>query len=259
MKLSGKLCAVCKSPLSGTITQDYWGNVFCYQHIRQLPQCTSCGRLICQHLTEGGFHYPDGLIMCSLCDRRGIFSLPRAEELLKEMRLELKKNGLDLGQAKTPMRLVDRNELLQRSRRSSNEGHILLGLTRGMLTTVKDKVVKQRFMEIIIQKGLPAEQFKLVAIHELCHAWIFYRGIHRLPLKIEEGVCVLSEYLWLQRQKTPEACFWKMRLVKSPDPVYGDGFRQALKSLEKMPLPRMMRYIQKKRKFPGFWAGLLFT
>lgn len=259
MKSSGQLCSICKSQLSGSALQDYWGNRFCHRHVLELPQCTSCGRLICQYLTEGGFYYPDGLVMCSLCDRRGIFSLQRAEELLMEMRFELKKNGLDLGKAKTPLRLVDRNELFRRSRRSSNEGHMLLGLTRGMITTIKDKIVDRHFMEIIVQRGLPDEQFKLVAIHELCHAWIFYRGIHRLPLKIEEGLCVLSEYLWLQRQNTPEARFWKIRLMKNRDPIYGDGFREALKSLKKMPLPRMVRYIQQKGKFPGFWAGLLFT
>ena len=197
--------------------------------------------------------------MCSLCDKRGIFSLQRGEELLREMRVELKKNGLDLGTAKTPIRLVDRKELFRRSRRASNKGHILLGLTRGMITTANKRIVDSHFMEILIQRGLPDEQFKLVAVHELCHAWIFYRGIHRLPLVVEEGLCVLSEYLWLKRQNTPEAKFWMMRLLRNKDPIYGDGFREALKSLEKMPLPRMMRYIQEKGKFPGFWANLLYT
>lgn len=251
-------CSICHARLPERILKDFWGNMFCPFHRDELPQCTSCGRLICQRLTEGGFHYPDGLIMCSLCDRRGVFSLQRGEELLSEMRAELKKNGLDLGEAPTPLRLVDRNELCRRSRRSSNEGHPLLGLTRGMLTTVGKSVVERRFMEILIQRGLPDEQFKLVAIHELCHAWIFHRGVHHLPLHVEEGLCVLSEYLWLRRQATPEAQFWMMRLKNNPDPIYGEGFRQALKCLQKMPLPRLMRYIQEKKKFPGFWAKLLF-
>ncbi|MBE8215929.1 MAG: protein DA1 [Endozoicomonadaceae bacterium] len=239
--------------------QDFWGNRFCIDHQYYLDQCTSCGRLICEALTEGGFRYPDGLIMCSLCDRRGIFSVERAEILLKDMRYELKLNGLDLGEAEVPIRLVDRNELFRRSRRSSNEGHLLLGLTRGMLSSIKDKVVDKRFMEILIQRGLPDEQFKLVAIHELCHAWIFYRGIHHLSLKIEEGLCVLSEYLWLERQKMPEAEFWKQQLLENPDLIYGDGFRQALQCLQLMPLPRMMRYIEENKKFPGFLAKLLFV
>ncbi len=251
-------CAICHSTLPKRAIRDFWGNIFCPHHRNELSQCTSCGRLICEHLTEGGFHYPDGLIMCSLCDRRGIFSLQRGEVLLKEMRKELKKNGLNLGNALTPLRLVDRDELIRRSRRASNEGHALLGLTRGMLSRVGKKVVDRHFMEILIQKGLPEEQFKLVAIHELCHAWIFHRGIHELPLKTEEGLCVLSEFLWLKRQKTPEARFWEMRLIQNDDPIYGDGFREALACLKKMPLPRMVRYVQEKNKFPGFWAKLLY-
>jgi len=254
-----RYCSICNALLPERILKDFWGNIFCSHHRNELSQCTSCGRLICEALTEGGFHYPDGLIMCSLCDRRGIFSLQRGEELLKKMRKELKKNGLDLGAALTPLRLVDRNELFRRSRRASNEGHALLGLTRGMITSIGKRVVKRRFMEILIQRGLPDEQFKLVAIHELCHAWVFHRGIHHLPIQVEEGLCVLSEYLWLRRQNTPEAHFWMLRLKRNQDPVYGDGFRLALKGLERMPLPRMMRYIQEKKKFPGFWAGLLFT
>ncbi len=227
-------------------------------HQYQFDQCTSCGRLICEALTQGGFRYPDGLIMCSLCDRRGVFSVERAKILLKDMRKELKINGLDLQNAKIPIRLVDRDELFRRSRRSSNEGHIVLGLTRGLLSSVNDKVVDKRFMEILIQRGLPDQHFKLVAIHELCHAWIFYRGIHHLPLQMEEGLCVLSEYIWLQRQKGPEIEFWKQSMLENKDPIYGDGFRKALKCTQKMPFPRMMRYIEENKKFPGFFANMLF-
>ena len=252
-------CSICRKPLPDKVVKDFWGNIFCPYHSKELPQCNSCGRLICSSLTEGGFCYPDGLLMCAFCDRKGIFSLQRGEELLKKMRVELKKNGLDLGHLETPIRLVDRKELFQRSRRSSNEGHILLGLTRGMLTYSGERVVDSHFMEILIQRGLPEDHFKLVAIHELCHAWIFYRGIHQLPLYLEEGLCVLSEYLWLRRQKIPEARYWMLRIRKNKDPIYGDGFRHALKCWEKMPLPRMMRYVEQKHKLPGFWASIFFV
>ena len=256
MTNSLKKCSICGTRISYKYSHDIWGNFFCIEHIRSLPSCSSCTRLICNRLTNGATYYPDGLIICNLCEKKGVFSSERGQYLLKEMRQELFLNGLDLGDFTTQIKLVNRDTLIKASFRGSNKGHLLMGLTRCLVSKVGEKVVSSRLIDILVQKGLPEEHFKLVAIHELCHAWIFYNEMHSLSKKIEEGLCVLSEYLWLQRQSFPQAIVWKKRLLQSNDSIYGDGFREVLTCFKKTPLPRMMRYIKEKNKLPGFWGTL---
>ncbi|MGB0361043.1 MAG: LIM domain-containing protein, partial [Endozoicomonas sp.] len=50
---SGNLCSVCKKPLSRRYFVDFWGNPYCDQH-KNHPECSSCGRLVCNNLTDGG-------------------------------------------------------------------------------------------------------------------------------------------------------------------------------------------------------------
>ena len=258
-------CDVCEKPLSGQYLQDYWGHRYCASH-KNYARCTSCGRLVCGPITNGGMRFPDGLTICNLCTSNSVITNSRAEQLAEEMRQVLKHFGLNLFQANTPVILADRDELHGNSRHNQHDNHPLLGLATWSTTSVGNRIVSRSFKHILIQKNLPEEHFRTVAIHELGHAWFFYNHYinskepGQLPLQLEEGICVLLEYLWLKRLKTKDAEYRRTLIEKSPDPIYGDGFRAAYKALDYLSLSSLISFVIEKRRFPTalsafFYAG----
>lgn len=177
---------------------------------------------------------------------------------MTEMRQALASVGLKLNQSQTPVRLCNREELHQASRHNFHDERPVLGMARWSITQANGRVVARTFKDILIQSRLPEEHFRTVAIHELTHAWFFYQNYRDLPVEVEEGLCVLMEYIWLKGQKTRDAQYRRTLINQSLDPVYGDGFRRARQALELMPLKTLLRYVKDRKKFPGRWAAFFY-
>ena len=252
-------CDVCSKPLTESYLQDYWGNKYCTSH-KKYATCTSCGRIVCGPVTNGGIRFPDGLMICHLCTETGVTTQSRATKIMWEMREALRALGLNLYNAETPTRLTNRDELHTHSRHSNHDEHPLLGLAQWSITYVGKRIVSRQFNEIMIQTNLPEDHFRTVVIHELTHAWFFYNNPkgEKLPLHIEEGMCVLVEYLWLKKQKTDDARYRMKVIQECPDPIYGDGFRAALKAVKLMRLSSLARYVIGKRKFPSALSAFFY-
>ena len=251
------LCCVCRNPLTDRYVVDFWGNQFCHTHDNH-RECSSCGRLVCDHITEGGIQYPDGVVICNRCALHGITTQTQADGIAREMRSALDSIGLKLNTAQTPITLCSRDELNGARHHNFHENHPVLGVTRTTTTHHRGQVMDRSFDRILIQINLPEEHFRTVMIHELTHAWFFYHYYEDLPLKVEEGMCVLMEYIWLKNQKTKEAEFRRQQIELSPDPIYGDGFRAAKQSLEYMPINTLMLFIKRKKKFPNRFSAFFF-
>ena len=251
------LCTVCGDMLPQKHYQDYWGNRFCISHF-DYAKCASCHRIVCERLTQGGMHHPDGLLICNICSQTGVSSSMEAIRIVEEMRVELNGLGLGLANASVPTRLATREDLHEHSRHQFHQERPLLGLAVWSKTSSGGRVVSRKFEHILIQKNLPEEHFRTVAIHELTHAWFFYGYYQDLPLMVEEGMCVLMEYLWLKKQATREAKFRMKTIEGSVDPVYGVGFKQAYKSKKRLPLKMLMRYLKEKKKFPSAWSAFFY-
>ena len=56
---------------------------------------------------------------------------------------------------------------------------------------------------------------------------MFLHAFPDLPDIMDEGLCQLVEYLWLEGRKTPETAVRLKQMVQSKDPIYGEGLRQA--------------------------------
>lgn len=54
---------------------------------------------------------------------------------------------------------------------------------------------------IIVLAGLPRVVTGAVIAHELMHAWLREHGIRKLPEQVEEGLCQLMSYLWIEAQQ----------------------------------------------------------
>ena len=202
--------------------------------------------------------YPDGVVICNLCGLRGVNSQERAERLLNEMREALASVGLKLNKSQTPMTLCGRDELREASRHNFHNERPILGLARWTVTSSNGQVVARNFKDILIQKNLPEEHFRTIAIHELTHAWFFYNNYQDLPLVLEEGMCVLMEYIWLKNQDTKDAEYRRAIIEQSNDPVYGEGFQQARAALKLLPLRILMQYIMEKRSFPSRLSAFFY-
>ena len=53
---------------------------------------------------------------------------------------------------------------------------------------------------ILVLYGFPYLLTGAILAHECMHAWLRLRGITRLPLQTEEGLCQLMGLLWLEAQ-----------------------------------------------------------
>ncbi|MDJ0837148.1 MAG: protein DA1 [Acidobacteriota bacterium] len=243
-------CAVCADPITQRFVIDDWGNRYCDFHPKKMPACFACGKLICEALTRGGQRLPDGRDLCGICLQTLVTAPPDGARLLKEVREKMQSMGFDFGNADLPFRLVTPAELKKLAKRKKKD-RPSLGMARTTTIMRGKQVVERRFEEIIIMNALPEEMFRMVAAHELCHAWLFLKGFRELPERVEEGLCTLAEGLWLERQKTEIASIRLKRLHKNPDPVYGDGFRAAKKALKKMKVGELLTYVRKNKRFPG--------
>jgi hypothetical protein len=97
--------------------------------------------------------------------------------------------------------------------------------------------------------GLPREHTAVVIAHELGHAWLFLNAFPELPLHVEEGLCELCEYLWLNQQHTPEAKN-RLKLLRQNKSIYGAGFQGARNALQGRSLSLLLAYVKEQREFP---------
>jgi hypothetical protein len=122
-------------------------------------------------------------------------------------------------------------------------------------------VVKREVTNIAILHHLSRLHFTSIAVHELCHAWLFYRNFDNLPLRVEEGMCVLLEYHYLkhvaERGAQPnstlqqEATFLMQLIEENKDPIYGGGFRAARDTVNQYGLSNTLHTLKNKRYWPG--------
>ncbi|WP_257254828.1 MULTISPECIES: protein DA1 [unclassified Endozoicomonas] len=257
-KQNNPLCAVCRKPLHEYYLMDFWGNTFCDTH-QDYTTCSSCSRIVCKNITDGGMSFPDGLVICNLCNLRGVVNQEQGDRIMEQMRSALSSVGLNLHQSNTPLTLCGRDELREASRHNFHNERPILGLTRwSTSTTPNGQVIAREFNDILIQKHLPEEHFRTVAIHELTHAWLFYNNYRDLPLEVEEGMCVMMEYIWLKNQATKDAEFRRIAIETSDDPIYGLGFQKARASLKLMPLKTLLQFIKERREFPTRWSAFFY-
>lgn len=244
----GKRCAIGAEILKGSYQTNTWGDTYCAEHQRGLPDCFSCGRPICERLTGGGGRYQDGRWMCNRCRRTAIEDVRPGQAILAEVRAFLARCGLDIGAAPTPLQLASQDELTRRSSKAYAQKPA--GMACHQSTTRNGQIVERRVEAILILYGLPHEHFAAIAAHELMHTYLFMNAFPDLEPVVEEGLCELAEYLWLKQQGTPEAAYRLGLMNNNDNPVYGKGLQLARRSLDKTPLLTLLDTVQKRGRFP---------
>ena len=221
-------CAICDEPLQGKYYTDYWGNSFHGSHSSELPECSTCGRLICEALTRGGFELDDGRFLCGICNETEVSGDFLLESSLSYVRRLLESKGIDNLPDDIPITLVDQHQLKQLATSYSDAMH---GFTEHNIQTRNGRVVRKD-SHIYILSHLPLIMFRAVLAHELLHVYLFGRDLE-LRSDISEGFCNLGSALVYKDSRSEYAKFRLLNMEKSQDPDYGYGYRKMSKSLDK--------------------------
>jgi len=238
-------CCICGQTLHGQYVTNLFGDVYCARHGNAYPSCYSCGRPIASGTTGGGARYADGREVCAVCRKTAVDSESAALSILREVRQTLAKIGLDVNHPEIQPKLAGRETLL---RLAAERGFDLVSL-EGITETIKYTDGKRQIGFIYILDGLPRQHTAAIMAHEIGHAWLFLHEFPILSLMTEEGICELWAARWLEMQNTPLAKHRLQIMAKNPDPVYGDGYRAALKALRGRTVPGLLERVRRGHGF----------
>ncbi len=196
----GRRCDLCGAILSFAAVVTPLGGAFCPSH-RDLPQCRLCGA-----------PYAGRGSNCGPCAATAVNTQDEVREVLPRVRQVLYAMGVRLSPP-VHVQLVSDAQLRTMN---PNESGMLAGIT---------VIHGQQVMEVHIVADLPEVEFGSVVAHECMHAWLAQNGYRRVSPEIEEGICQLVSYRWLRDQSDPRAPLLREQIERSPDPVYGAGFR----------------------------------
>jgi len=243
-------CSVCQKILVGTYAVDYWKNKFCLEHLddKKYHKCYSCSRIICEDLTQGGVRYYDNRTVCNICRRTAVDDTATIQKITARVREKMRGWGLPLSNQDFPIKLANEYEITQGK---IYAGKPPCGLTKSATYIRAGKITAKTVEAIMILYGLPREFVASIMAHELCHVLIIEKKFPDLEPFVEEGLCELSEYLWLSERDTPMAKFRQWATENNPDPIYGDGFRAAQKAQGKANFVTLLKYVKTNGCFPS--------
>jgi len=240
-------CAVCGEALEGSYLEDGWGNPFHARHGKDLL-CPFCNRVMAISTTRGSFiSSANGMRICALCAGRAVSRREQAAEILERVRQRLSLL-FPVPKESFTWDLVDKarlGRLLPAGQTVSDE----LGITRGERIREGAEVVKR--VRVSFLSGIPDWLLEGVAAHELVHVWQQLHGLEDLPLDQAEGSAEYACYLILKETGTEEGRVKIEAMEESLDPVYGIGFRKALRLAEGgEAAARLPRVLKERRGWP---------
>ena len=231
-------CAICLQPLNNVFSIDAWGNTFHTQHENEGIFCHSCSRIISQGVTQGGYVYPDGRNLCSLCITTAVNNASEIQTAYESVVIQFKKVGIfDLAE-NIPVRLVNIHQLNQEAGDLSHAK--LKGCTQIKTVNITDQLENKFYISIL--SGIPRIEFESVLSHELLHIWLYQNHIKLSP-ETEEGFCNLGRYLIYQNDQTHFATIHLQAMENDPDPIYGIEYRKMKTKLEQIGWKNLILYL----------------
>lgn len=245
----GLRCAICGDFIEGRYFTDLWDNRYCARHQQEYPPCHACQRLVCQSLTGGGVRYNDGRIYCRLCRATAIDTPEQAHAVTQQVQARMARYGVDTRPwgpfelKMTPLSgIVEPGEDPATTHRR--------GRTETQTEYINHQETNRRIQVIHLLGGMPETLFAGVMAHELGHVWLFMHHADDLPKPLAEGLCNLFAYLTYRELNTAETRVYLRQLEEDPDPVYGDGFRRALRWYQQAGLSPLLQTVLTRRDWP---------
>ncbi|MEV6487422.1 protein DA1 [Actinoplanes sp. NPDC051633] len=204
------------------------GEHFCAKHIGQ-PQCIACMAPAADDLD---LEVP----LCRRCAATSVRTQEDVKRVLPPIAAQLR--GLSIATTKpVRVRLVAAAEL-----RTAYAGH---GNALGLTVSSGARVV-----DLMVVRDLPLVKFGSTVCHEVMHAYLTQQRFPRVDPPVAEGLCQLLAYAWVRRQNDPVAKAEMRLIAEATDPIYGDGFRRARDSAQRVGVPRTLEHVRRHGVLP---------
>ncbi|MBM3327911.1 MAG: protein DA1 [Calditrichaeota bacterium] len=212
------ICDICGEALTDSSITDFWGTQFHSRHAGEFPICTVCGRLI----ARDGRIIARGRHLCPICLETAVTDPAAARALLEEVREQLASIGIVVTTLGLRIELVT-GEWLAASRSSDVVGPHPYAATRWQAGNPRDG---DETAVIYVQTSLPEDLTRGIIAHEMMHVWQHEHRADNLPSDLREGSANWASSLIYNRSGTGRGRFFINNFEKSPDPVYGEGYRK---------------------------------
>ena len=108
----------------------------------------------------------------------------------------------------------------------------------------------EEVIDLLVLQDLPLLKFGTTVAHETMHSYMTQNGFGQVPARIAEGMCQLLAYAWVIRQDGILAAAERRQIEENPDPIYGDGFRQAHEAVRRVGVRRTLATVKQQHRFP---------
>lgn len=190
---------------------DSYGNA---AHIGHDKMCASCGRFV----SETDIQLADGRHICKECDAYSVRTDRQMEWVTKRVRQYLAQHGIDDLPGKIQTDIVSPETLASHLHTTPDS----MGQQQGL--TITTSMLMFQSHRILLLDHLHRVAAAGVMGHELLHVWQNEHSIHLAPM-LTEGFCNLGSYIVYRHIGNDMARVLAGQMAKSPDPVYGDGYR----------------------------------
>ncbi|XP_042475694.1 protein DA1-related 2-like isoform X2 [Macadamia integrifolia] len=203
----------------------FWCQKYCPSHeYDNTVRCCSCERL--ESWNAQYISLDDGRSLCFECMESAIMDTGDCQPLYHSIRDYYEGMNMKLDQ-QIPMLLVERQALNEAIEGEKN-GHHHMPETRGLclseeqtvsgilrrpkiggnrligMKTQPQKLTRKcEVTAILVLYGLPRLLAGSILAHELMHGWLRLKGFRNLSPEVEEGICQVLSYMWLESEVMP--------------------------------------------------------
>ncbi|KAF3325325.1 Protein DA1-related 2 [Carex littledalei] len=278
----------------------FWGQKYCPSHEHDnTPRCCSCERMESRSIKY--IALGDGRSLCQECLDSAIMYTGDCQPLYHSIRDYYERMNMRIDQ-QIPMLLVERQALNDAMEGEKDGTHHTRGLCISETQTVssiqRPRIGWNRILDmrthpqilttntscevtaILVLYGLPRLLTGSILAHELMHGWLHLNGYHNLSPEVEEGICQVQSYLWLESEIVPDTHngassyssapslsasskkggtsamenklreFFKHQIQHDKSSDYGEGFRTAYASVSTYGLRYTLDHIRYTGRCP---------
>lgn len=238
-------CEYCQKPLVGQYLVDYWGTKFCPEHEDQFEKCAYCGRL-----TPGirkGRKVTGEVIRCSTCQSRAVETFEHARPIFQTLVRWINRQGLRYNNLDLTIKLCTVEQLEEIV---GGHGSGVLGAATRTTEILTNLATRTSVTGVAIQRGLPLGLFHGVAVHELGHAWLGVHEVVKLADWAEEGFCEVLAHRYYRSNPGPVTLYYARQIELNDDSVYGTGFREVAKIVQRVGFDKLLTTLQTSKALP---------
>ena len=209
-------CTICDEEITASYRTNRWKQAAHSYH--EIHCCASCGRFV----KSDNVGLSDGRYICAFCAPAIVKTKQQIEWVEQQVRPLLAQNGIKNFPTDIPIEIVTTTRMAKiQHRKEIIPTQLGLTMTKG----IYGLLLKSMSHHIYILEGLHKILFAGTLAHEYLHAWQNERSI-KLPPPRCEGFCNLGAFVVYRSIGNELAHFLYEQMRDSPDPIYGDGFRE---------------------------------